>query len=430
MRGKTNIPPRLKPVINGDVENFVVASGNTIAKGDFVSYVLNNQYTQFDSRNMTLQYKYEYDEVNHKFFLAFTVTNASPVIMLVQVVNGGLVVLDSVEAENVVYFGGACIDGNYLYVCQAPSSISYGAKDVIVKKYEIVNDEIVYLQDYTNTITISGSGYSGVVKGIVIKGSKVYFGVRYTSSSNASVRLYYGELGEEIPYNKYVDLSSVGNKNAEVTRFVPYVDGNYIIIASTLFYSNYLYSSIAAIDTTLQTITSNDIVEESVSGRITGCDKYGSKIFCTSDSAILITEFVNGVFTTLYSEQYVNYKSSIIGRVSQDKFVVIFTNASKTRTFTIGETIQTVDNSLNSIVSENEGSLHYILSDFTTNILLECSNANGVVEYFGSIDETNGFVIGEPTNYVQSYNGSFTVGFAKTGGTAGDTIQVYVPHNS
>lgn len=430
MRGKTNIPPRLKPVINGDVENFVVASGNTIAKGDFVSYVLNNQYTSFDSRNMTLQYKYEYDEVNHKFLLAFTVTNASPVIMLVQVTNGELVVLDSVEAENVVYFGGACIDGSYIYVCQAPSSISSGAANVVVKKYEIVNDEIVYLQDYTNTITISGSSVSGVVRGIAVKGSKVYFGVKYKSSSYASVRLFYGEFGEEIPYNKYVDLASVGNNYADISHLVSYVDGNYIVIIGTLHYTNYLSSFVVAIDTTLQTVTTNDLIKVNLNERLTGCDKYGSKIFCATNSGISIIEFANGAFTILYNEQYTNYKGSIIGRVSQDEFVVYFTNASKTRTFTIGETIQTVDNSLNSIVMEVDSSLHYILSDFTTNVLLECSSANGVVKYFGNVDETNGFVIGEPTNYVQSYNGSFTVGFAKTGGTAGDTIQVYVPHNS
>lgn len=220
------------------------------------------------------------------------------------------------------------------------------------------------------------------------------------------------------------------NKNANVIHFIPYVIGNYIVVVSDLYYSSYQSFAVAAIDTTLQTMTDNDVVVIHKQSKLTGCDIFGSKICCVGNNGIFIVSFDNGIFTTLYDEQFVNYNGSVIGRVSQDKIVVYFANPDKTRTFTIGETIQTVDNSLNFIINENEESLHYILSDFTTNILLECSSANGVVKYFGNIDETNGFVIGEPTNYVQSYNGSFTVGFAKTGGTAGDTIQVYVPHNS
>lgn len=430
MRGKTNIPPRKQPVINGDVENFVVASGNTIAKGDFVSYVLNNQYTQFDSRNMTLQYKYEYDEVNHKFFLVFTVANASPVIMLAQVTQGDIVVLDSIDVELTQTYGGACIDGDNIFVCDAPSSVSYGTKDVIVKKYSIVNDEIVFVQDYTNTLTISGSGVSGVVKGIAVKGLKIYFGVNYKDNSYSRIRVYYGSLGEAIPYNRQVELY-YSNKNTNVVHFIPYVIGNYIVVVSDLYYSSsYQTFIIAAINTTLQTMTDSDVVVIYNQSKLTGCDIFGSKICCVGNNGILIVSFDNGIFTTLYDERFVNYKGSVVGRIAQDKIVVYFTNPNKTRTLTIGETIQHVDNEYNFIITENENSLHYILSDFSNHVLLECSNANGVVKYYGSEDEQFGFVLGEPTNYVQSYNGGFTVGFAKTGGTAGDTIQVYVPHNN
>ena len=427
MRGKTNIPPRKAPVINGDLKNFIVESGNTIAKGDFVSYVLNSQYASFDARNMVLQYKYEYDEINHKFFLAFSIENANPVIMLVQVSQGDLVVLDSVQVQLTQVFGGACIDGTNIYVCDAPSSISYGAGNVIAKKYVITNDEIVFSQDYTNTITITGSGNSGVVKGIAVKGSKVYIGVNYKTSSYSYVYVYYGELGEAILYNTHVTLYSISNKNPNEIHFVPYVVGNYIIVIADLYYSTSQGSVIAAIDTTLQTLSDSDIIKVNGQRRITGCDIFGSKICIVDDSGILIVDFDNGVFTTLYNEQVANYQGAVVGRIAQDKFVVYFTNPSKTRTFTFGETIQTVDNALNVIVTEVETGLHYILSDFTNHILLESSITNGVVKYYGNEDVQVGFIIGTPTNYVRSYDGGFTVGFAATGGTAGQTIQVYTP---
>ena len=40
MRGRTNVMQRKDPTINGLVRNFTVATGNTITKGDFVSYKL------------------------------------------------------------------------------------------------------------------------------------------------------------------------------------------------------------------------------------------------------------------------------------------------------------------------------------------------------------------------------------------------------
>ena len=44
--------------------------------------------------------------------------------------------------------------------------------------------------------------------------------------------------------------------------------------------------------------------------------------------------------------------------------------------------------------------------------------------------EEEEITIGRLTDTVESYSGGFTVGFAKTGGNAGDTIQVYVPQIS
>lgn len=426
MRGKTNVPPRLKPVINGDVRNFVVASGNTIAKGDFVSYVLNSQYTPFDSRTMTLVYKEEYDNVNHKYVLVFDVANSSPIIMLIQVSQGDLVVLDNytVELSEGNGIHGAFVDGSYIYICDAPSSVSMGAKTVIAKKFEIVNDAVTFVQDYSQTITVSGSSYSGIVIGLAVKGSKVYIAVDYINSSgstgSSSVRIFYGELGDDIPYNQYISSSGGGTKNS-IVICTPYSFGTKLVFVDMV--SGY-GGRITIVDPTDNTIVN----VESVAG-FSVCDRFDSKI-CLASSTVAFYEIVNDEIVTLYNNSFVNYNSLMaVGRIEENKFVVLFTNPQKTLLFDFGETVQVTENSLNVIATPKE-SFNCILSDYNGHVLLDCTNAYGVVKYFGNVDETNGFVIGEPTNYVQSYNGSFTVGFAKTGGTAGDTIQVYVPHNS
>jgi hypothetical protein len=430
MRGKTNIPPRLKPVINGDVRNFVVANGNTIAKGDFVSYVLNSQYSQFDSRKMTLEYKYEYDSVNHKFLLAFT-TSASystAIIMLVQVTQGDVVVLDSETVEFASTFSGGCLDGNNVYVSGVQSQTVSGV-NLSVSKYEIVNYEITFVQNYSVTISVSlsGSAYA-YAKGIFVKGTKIYLGLVYrTSSVGSNYRVYYGDLSDEATYNQYISrISTQYSYSVTVNdlKFVGYVFGNYVVFI--VAFQNASKFDVFAVDTTTQTVINSSV---SYSERLVGYDIFNSMVCVVTTSRIIFANFSEGVFTVLYNEQVSNSgDSSVVGRIAQDKFVVC--GSTKTRTFEFGETIQYVDNILNSFVQFNGFTLNHILSDYTTNIALVCSNTNGVVKYYGSETEENGFVVGEPTNYVQSYDGGFTVGFAKIGGNAGDTIQVYVPHTS
>ena len=55
--------------------------------------------------------------------------------------------------------------------------------------------------------------------------------------------------------------------------------------------------------------------------------------------------------------------------------------------------------------------------------------SKGIIEYSFSVGE-NEILFGQPTNFVKAYDGKGSIGFAKTDGVAGDTVQIYVPHNN
>lgn len=437
MRGKTNIPPRKAPAINGDVENFVVANGNTIAKGDFVSYVLNSQSVPFDSRDMEVTYKYEYDEVNHKFFVVFNLGSgyiSTGLVMLLQVINGDLVVLDSKQINP---FMCTCIEGTSVYVARPSGNTSASYIEVVVDEYSILSDEFVFVQSYATQYVpkASGSGYSRGIIGMAVKKPYVYINTRYgysPSSGNGFNRIetYRGELGDTLTQDNDMTLATIGYKSYSKLKYYSYVVGNYIIFVTYIGgTSAYDGSNTTIVDAVNQVVVSNN------GGNVVflTCEMFGTKL-CLIEQAnegVRIFDFNNGVLTPLYTGYNTSNRTSFfIGRTGLNKFVVLDrTTPYTTREFEFGETVLYVDNQVNVGVNGKNGVSQYIFSDYETNVLLSDVGANGVVKYYGNETE-QGFVVGTPTNYVKQYDGGFTVGFAKTGGTAGDTIQVYVPHNS
>lgn len=430
MRGRTNIPPRKAPRVNGDLRNFVVSNGNTIVKGDFVSYVLNNNYVQFDTRNLVLKFKQEYDETNHKFVLVFSIPNSTDtLVVLAQVINGDLITLDSSSSEITNSFGGACVENGYLYLCDAPSSaITTLSVPIYIKKYDISNNELDLSQTYTQSFSLN-SGIQGTVLDLSVSGTTFYISLkkRYTGSQSTTLCVIYGELGGSITDNNKI-FNDLASNVASAPCFVDsYTVGSYILFVSSLSYSNSKKVTIYAMDTS----TKNFTLQQSYSGEIAFCsDRFGSRFCLVETNKLKFFSFESGTYTLLYNESKTFTSSAIVGRIGQNKYVVMITDSPYTTSeFIFGETIEKIDNTLNTVVANIVNSLHCVLSDYTTHVLVDCSQSNGVVKYYGG-ESNQGFVLGQPTNFVQSYTGGYVVGFANTGGTAGQTIQVYVPHSN
>lgn len=449
MRGKTNIPPRLRPVINGDVQNFVVASGNTIAKGDFVSYVLASNSKNFDARQLTLDYKREYDEINHKFVVVFKVNGVtSPVIMLLQVIQGEIVVLDSKSVEITKEYVGASTDGMNIYVCDC-TYVVVGAvqQTVIVKKYQIVNDEIVFVEDFSQQLPIQSVSSSGTLRtyicGISVVGSKVYLAYnRYTkvsSTINSVMQVIYTTLGGTFPTaggSGSTGYIALYNTNSALDlKYYSWVVGNKIIMLAYVMSSSQIcFNAILGIyDVTQEAFLDKKTnLFQSTSMSIGLVDYFGSKLFLIAGSKICFYDLSGSSIVDLYSQGDVRV-AYFCGQVGQNKFVVIYYNGTTTlaREFVFGEEITAIDNDVTGSIVGSIVPSETIFSNYTNHsILNSINNPVGTTEYFATDDAELGFVIGQPTNYVKEYDGGYTVGFAKTGGNAGSVIQVYIPHNN
>ena len=99
MIGRTNVPQRKSPTINGDIANFTVANGNTISVGDFVSYKLMEEIKTFNNNTYNKDFVLPYDEENDKYVVCLKggTGNTEKLIQLVQVVNGDVEILDTIS---------------------------------------------------------------------------------------------------------------------------------------------------------------------------------------------------------------------------------------------------------------------------------------------------------------------------------------------
>lgn len=448
MRGRTNVTPRLRPAINGDVQNFVVANGNTIAKGDFVSYVLATNSESFDARQLTLDYKREYDEVNHKFVAVFKVNGvASPVIMLLQVVQGEIVILDSVSVEITKDYTGASVDGTNIYICDCTAVVTGSVQQtVIAKKYQIVNDEIVFVDDYSQQLPIqSASGSSATLRtyicGISVVGTKIYLAYdRYTkvsSNINTVTQVIYTTLGGTFPTagGSGTGYIALYNTNSALDlRYYSWVVGTNIIMLAYIMYQTSCYHAILGIyDTTQETFLDKKTnLFQSTSMTVGLKDYFNSKLCLTAGSKIYFYDLSGNTIVDLYSQGDVR-TAYFCGQIGQNKYVVMYYNGSitKAKEFIFGNEIVEIDNDVTGSIVGSINTSETIFSDYTAHCILNSiNNPVGTTEYFATDDAELGFIIGQPTNYVKEYDGGYTVGFAKTGGNAGSVIQVYVPHNN
>ena len=445
MRGKTNIPPRLRPVINGDVQNFVVASGNTIAKGDFVSYVLASNSRVFDARDLMLDYKYEYDTTNHKYVAVFKVYNVTtPVIMLLQVVQGQIVILDSETVAITQSYIGASVDGTNIYIGDCPANV-YGAvgQTLTVKHFQIVNDEITFVQDYSHHYSPPSPSGSTMrmytyFQNITVVGTKLYIGtLRYiypnsgSSGKTSEARIIYTTLGVDFSSNSY---KSVWNTSGQVgAKYFSYVYGSKIVYVCTQTSNNVEDVYVKLYDTTQKKFIATASGSYLSSTLINLKEMRGTKLCITTTTRLIIYDISGDTFTELYVQPITSPYFS--GWIGDDKYVVVYSdtvqNKLKTREVIFGNEVTVLENDITGTITQSVQTSESIFSNFVEHcILVSTNNPESTNEYPATDDSEIGFIVGEPTNYVREYSGGYTVGFAKTGGNAGSVIQVYIPHNN
>lgn len=430
MRGRTNIPPRKQPVINGIVQSFTVASGNTIEKGDFVKYHLSDVTRAFDERNITDVNVYNYDVANNKYIVVgYDGTNYVFVIYLVQTSSSGVSVLDSVVTTDV---GTSTkegyppfIEGGNVYFLSSVSSGDVESSDAIcvLKHYLVTNDEFVEQNDISFSISktyltgLSSARYVYPI-GAVVKNNVLFVFINstgYLSGNGTRYPLYvlqYSISQGVVAYQNSIRLTSWLQALLTVSPTRCFCYGDRIVIGCRVDAFAFSFDSTTGLyvfDGTYCGASSNtqNIQKVVCDGRylfVYG-NSISSKVYDLNQSGFVALHTISQS-GTFYALGYVDV-GKFIARIGNDYVVYV-----------VGATLTSFSKTLNLIP------ISFIPYDGETSYYLK----SGVVYGRIVIDFDNeGIEIGIFDGSVEEYDGSGAIGFAKTGGIGGSTIQVYTP---
>lgn len=468
MRGRTNISGGGNGLaINGSIEQFQVAEGNTIVAGDFVEYEKLEQEEYFDSnhygkvypgfKNVVIPYK-----ENIYVFLSAMENSVVHLAKLVRFEKGSL--------EIIYNFPDIYGEGNFYIMESGEFVVKSISGYIYIYRYE--NDVVTLI----SSIAVSNSNDSGTgicsLKNLILD-----------ISYNYCYIYRYGE--SEINYFGYKSFQSGGTSASSVhVRCFP-VSDNIVMVFS--FISSYVYLTTLEIIDDGEDITytqnRSTLFNNASTGSPAGYYVQGN-IQCV-DKKVLVTrggfnDEISFSDTYIYSWEDEFYKNNfqfnpftIIkyeGFYDDFQYLVPYSNltvqfvknnvimvacmpvsySSKSYTYTRDKLVifrieldwenylmkysnmvqydptEEIESTANfgfgwgNFFEDNEGNIIYIyqrgnVEDNTGRYLLNLNYNNGILS------------LGEQTNLVKPYSGGSAMGIAKDSGTAGDTIDVYVP---
>lgn len=427
MRGRTNVVQRKSPVINGAVSNFVVASGNTIAKGDFVSYEL-----QTDVKEIAAQYTTPVTEVKRHSGNLFLIREYNDTKIHLVDVSNSFVTKDSLTYSSKLWF--AVGSQGEVYVVSGTN----------LEVYNVVNSQFVLVGSVTlakaacGVVWLKQTGKCAVITKSYTSGNTTFY-MQLVTVSGSTVT-----VGSEITaYN----LTTYSNTDC---YFACLKDDTIVILTNRK-------------KTSSSSVTSGWVVLSYSGGSVTTTNQSLDVRSSQEWSGVFIGE--NVILAQYYSSSTYYYN---LYYVAQDLTVanklLLSTSSSGSLVFPIGDDYfyrQYYNNSnishlcrWNDETSEIEMSVvssdgvnggaypSYLLGAFKqydrTQVVFVLANARQVSSPPSTMkirirvyDETTlNMQDGYFSNVVKNYDGGNTVGFAKTGGSGGDTIQVYTPYGS
>lgn len=413
MLGRTNVMQRKEPTINGVVQNFVVKSGSVISKGDFVSYTLQtdskqveNIATVYDKRKLSdnVYLVQSFDSSMQNYFLR--IVSVGQDLQVEDTISFGSLIYYDVDTQGRVYVGNGTTVSVY---------------DVSNLSFNLIGTATVS-RTIIGTLKLNSSGQFGVVT------------KEFNSSNSRS--------------NVYLQIITVGQSSIELTTEELVLSNVPTATSSTIFYTNYLS------DDYFVMVWSYPYAG-SASGYV-----YAQKC-----------QYLNGTFSserqslrTLYSAsedlQIARFNGGLlkvkIGNTTNVYYLVQGTlTAISLPTGVTAENLYPCDEEYYINLRYSAGYYSTLCKwDNTNKVMIKGQQTTSYDEYrsdwfkcagdtliqfmyseseiyFWMFDEvTLDLTKGYFSNVVEEYNGNYTVGFAKTGGIGGDTIQVYVPQTS
>lgn len=459
MRGRTNITQRSGTVpVNGDIKEFTVANGEVINVGDFVTTITESVETNITSLNSSSSSNSDYSnrllqreigEINGKKVFYFYPSNNdfSNCLFVIKDVNGDVFSVLSYAPSRIYELGPACVIGNYIILrdCYDSSSSNNPGLKVLKLSDDLQTYEIV--QNFKDDYTL---GLFGIFK---VSDSK-FVTIYYRNDTLRGFALYSFNNGQ-ITLLQYSTNTDIVKRASGYCYGIVSDDGNSVYI--TFDYYDVLYCATVKING--DSIESSNVISTKVSthSSLTKICKLSSNVyFClgSSDSlqVIMFSVSDSGNFglksvsslTDLNESNYAAQYPVLTSNGDGSYFVLyIVSNFSNLRACKISF----LNNSVN--IDVKYGSLNSNYHKYYYSYLVDKSGDKYFIRYVqkygnGSSSSINSSVYfitemkakttGETIDLggglkVSSYNGK-SIGFAKTGGTSGETIQVYVPKSN
>lgn len=444
MRGRTNVTQRsgLVPV-NGNIEEYKVADNISINVGDFVSIIsegsdenITTIYSGSSSNYVNVNYEYVGELNGNKIIFMNNPNKSSNSKILVLDSSGNVVLLKDINIllYNKIGIKTSCLVGNYLVVCGYNDFSSSGLSKVFyLYKFSEDCKTLTQLNSYLNDSIYGYNSICGV-------GSNMFASVFYYSSSIKGVALFKisGDsislidnetISEKIESQNIISISNETN------------DGFYIIARDT--YDGYLLCGNVKI--VGETISSVEFINtgSSITNIESFCYVNDNTIVLLSGSKLFILDIINGKISyntsqEIYAQSDSGFSESLfpifIYKINENELGVVTCISSRKKIICLsylynGNGLFSYNSNLGSLIDGESEVSDSIFMLNLGNIYLMLYNkylTTSSVVYKKLFSIVNEMIIQSGKIFVTEYNGK-SIGFAKTSGTSGKTIQVYVP---
>lgn len=429
MRGRTNAGGSGTLAIKGNVEQFKVAEGTSVAVGDFV------EYKTVKSENV-LSYNRVQQEKTEQVGVDLIVTKSKGSLLLLRVAEDKLNIIASYNEKKV---NGFCT--------MSDGRIAVSVNDepyLVILKIE--NDLFIISTEATDSMPAPASSVEEF-------NNKLYL-IQARKESSVYYATFYVFLENE---DSTISLEKTDDTNIEFIRTSEYkVVLNTFILGSNICYIIYGEDSSGNI----RSENSGAItIKEDGFGKynlgfdgdaksffpITFFDKYA---FWGKTNAFYLKNISSGEktginadsFGFVWKESNLNYCKSAYAKYGEDKFAIFFFGGERevkyyqVATFQLNKNSGTITRLSDIFIPEfteltqSIGHNVFGMFFFENNVIPTQYANNATYDYMIAYDNNSNQLSDQiDKNYVETYKGGNTMGVAKQSGTGGQKIDVFVP---
>lgn len=425
MRGRTNITPRKEPIINGQLITATVEANDSISVGDFVEYRVDYAETVTSDYNISV-----IDELETSTYKILLIAKNSQAYLELWKKSIQERVDNIVINENSTSAIMCLVDNSHIIVFA----------NYIYYYIEISNDNLSIVQQLSY-------GASPNPTALCVLDSSHFGGfVKKSGSSNYDMKVYIFTFSDSgITYQTYKEFS-LGYSSTTYASYVRKITNNRLMIFGTFqasnyspgvnlisFDSNFNFSSVSYVSFTTATrridINENLFAFLNYTSQSSG-DRFKLYLMKYDSVNDTIATFLDLDLSTIFGTFSQNRGAVTISLLNENQLAICgCINVTSTSAKREGVILSYDENEDTYSISEKievANTLKYTGVKFT---IADSTDAK-IVSEIGFIKlkiQDNEFEHVPDKNYVKSYTGGKAIGFAKTAGSAGQSVRVYVP---